>query len=66
MPSILVIEDKDSMREMLSKTLEAEGYEVETVRDGEGGVAKAKEKKYDVVLADLKHLRWMELKYCPH
>ena len=28
MPSILVIEDKDSMREMLSKTLEAEGYDV--------------------------------------
>jgi len=54
MPSILVIEDKDSMREMLSKTLEAEGYEVETVRDGEGGVERAREKKYDVVLADLK------------
>ena len=54
MPSILVIEDKDSMRQMLSKTLEAEGYEVEAVRDGEGGVDKAKEKKYDVVLADLK------------
>jgi DNA-binding NtrC family response regulator len=54
MPSILVIEDKDSMREMLSKTLEGEGYEVETVRDGEGGLERAKEKKYDVVLADLK------------
>jgi DNA-binding NtrC family response regulator len=54
MPSILVIEDKNSMREMLSKTLEAEGYEVETVRDGERGVERAKEKKYDVVLADLK------------
>ncbi len=54
MPSILVIEDKDSMREMLSKTLEAEGYEVETVRAGEEGVERAKGKKYDVVLADLK------------
>jgi DNA-binding NtrC family response regulator len=54
MPSILVIEDKDSMREMLSKTLEAEGYEVETVRDGESGLEKAREKKYDVVLSDLK------------
>ncbi|MGB8657290.1 MAG: sigma-54 dependent transcriptional regulator [Candidatus Zixiibacteriota bacterium] len=54
MPSILVIEDKDSMREMLSKTLEAEGYEVETARDGEGGLEKAREKKYDLVLSDLK------------
>jgi DNA-binding NtrC family response regulator len=54
MPSVLVIEDKDSMREMLSKTLEAEGYEVETATDGESGVERAREKKYDVVLADLK------------
>lgn len=54
MPSLLVIEDKDSLREMLSKTLEAEGYEVETAKDGEGGVERAKEKKYDVVLTDLK------------
>jgi two-component system response regulator AtoC len=54
MPSILVIEDKDSMREMLSKTLESEGYDVETVRDGESGLEKAREKKYDVVLSDLK------------
>jgi DNA-binding NtrC family response regulator len=54
MPSVLVIEDKDSMRDMLSKSLEAEGYEVETAKDGEGGLDKAREKKYDVVLADLK------------
>ncbi len=54
MPSILVIDDKDSMRQMLSKTLESEGYEVETARDGEGGLEKAKEKRYDLVLADLK------------
>jgi len=54
MPSVLVIEDKDIMRDMLSKSLEAEGYEVETAKDGEGGLEKAREKKYDVVLADLK------------
>jgi DNA-binding NtrC family response regulator len=54
MPSLLVIEDKDSMREMLCKTLEAEGYEVEAAKDGEGGLQRAKEKKYDVVLTDLK------------
>jgi DNA-binding NtrC family response regulator len=54
MPSILVIDDKDSMRQMLSKTLESEGYEVETAKDGEGGLEKAKEKRYDLVLADLK------------
>jgi DNA-binding NtrC family response regulator len=54
MPSILIIDDKDSMRQMLSKTLESEGYEVETAKDGERGVEKAREKKYDLILADLK------------
>ena len=43
MPSILVIDDKDSMSQMLYKTLESEGYEVETAKDGEGGLEKAKE-----------------------
>jgi DNA-binding NtrC family response regulator len=54
MPSILVIDDKESMRQMLSKTLESEGYEVDTTADGPTGLEKAKEKKFDLVLTDLK------------
>lgn len=54
MPSILVIDDKESMRQMLAKTLESEGYEVEVARDGEVGLDKAKEKRFDLVLTDLK------------
>ncbi|MFH0931533.1 MAG: sigma-54 dependent transcriptional regulator [Candidatus Zixiibacteriota bacterium] len=54
MPSILVIDDKESMRQMLAKTLESEGFEVDTARDGEGGLDKAKEKRFDLVLTDLK------------
>jgi DNA-binding NtrC family response regulator len=54
MPSILVIDDKESMRNMLAKTLEAEGYEVDIARDGEVGLEKAKEKRFDLVLTDLK------------
>lgn len=54
MPSILVIEDKDSMQKMLSATLESEGYEVDTASDGQSGVDRAKSKKYDLVLTDLK------------
>ncbi|MCP4633178.1 MAG: sigma-54-dependent Fis family transcriptional regulator [candidate division Zixibacteria bacterium] len=54
MPSILVVEDKDSLRNMLSQTLEAEGYEVESAVDGPDGVKRVKEKQYDVVLTDLK------------
>jgi DNA-binding NtrC family response regulator len=54
MPSILVIDDKESMRNMLAKTLEAEGYEVDIARDGEIGLEKAREKRFDLVLTDLK------------
>lgn len=54
MPSILVIDDKESMRNMLSKTLEAEGYEVDIARDGEIGLEKTREKRFDLVLTDLK------------
>jgi putative PEP-CTERM system response regulator len=54
MPSILVIEDKDSMQKMLSATLESEGYEVDTAGDGQSGIERARQKKYDVVLTDLK------------
>jgi len=54
MSSILVIDDKESMRQMLAKTLEAEGYEVDIAKDGERGLDKAKEKRFDLVLTDLK------------
>jgi putative PEP-CTERM system response regulator len=54
MPSILVIEDKDSMQKMLTATLESEGYEVEAASDGYSGIEKAREKRYDIILTDLK------------
>ena len=31
---LLVVEDKDSLRLMLRKTLEGEGYETDTAKDG--------------------------------
>lgn len=54
MASILVVEDKDSMRGMLSQTLEAEGFDVDIATDGKQGAEKALQKEYDVVLTDLK------------
>ncbi len=54
MPSILVIEDKSAMQQMLAATLSAEGYEVELASDGDEGISRAKEKRYDIVLTDLK------------
>ncbi|HXF48767.1 MAG TPA: sigma-54 dependent transcriptional regulator, partial [Verrucomicrobiae bacterium] len=54
MPSILVIDDKESMRGMLAETLSGEGYDVDTAADGRTGISRAREKKFDVVLTDLK------------
>ncbi|HEX9916761.1 MAG TPA: sigma-54 dependent transcriptional regulator [candidate division Zixibacteria bacterium] len=54
MPSILVVDDKDTIRQMLSKTLQSEGYEVDVAEDGSIALEKAKDKQYDLVLTDLK------------
>jgi len=54
MSSILVIEDKDSMRKMVSQTLAEEGYTVETATDGPEGIEKAKNKSFDLVITDMR------------
>lgn len=54
MSSILVIDDKDSLRKMLTQTLATEGYQVESAKDGKSGLDLARRKSYDLVLTDLK------------
>jgi len=54
MTSILVIDDKESIRKMLQQTLVAEGHEVESAANGFEGIKKTKSRQYDVVLTDLK------------
>ena len=54
MSSVLVIDDKKSMREMLTQTLGAEGFDVDSVSSGVKGVDIAREKRFDVVITDLK------------
>lgn len=54
MSTILVIDDKDSMREMLTASLTSEGYDVEVAGSGDVGIVKSKEKHFDVILTDLK------------
>ena len=51
---ILVVEDKESMAQMLSETLESEGYSVVIARDGQEGLRQIKENRFDLVLTDLK------------
>ncbi len=54
MEKILVIEDKESMAQMLKETLELEGYEVIIARDGDEGIKRIRDSKVDAVLTDLK------------
>ncbi len=54
MDTILVIEDKDSMRAMLKQTLEGEGYEVIPAKDGAEGIKRLADLRVNLVLTDLK------------
>ena len=51
---ILIIEDKESMLDMLKQTLEAEGYQVIPARDGAEGIRKLSDERIGLVLTDLK------------
>jgi putative PEP-CTERM system response regulator len=54
MPNILVVDDKDSMRNMLFETLTEEGYRVDAAGDGKQAIDLVNNKSYDVVLTDLR------------
>jgi DNA-binding NtrC family response regulator len=54
MPTILVVDDKDSMRNMLMQTLTEEGYRVDAAEDGRKALDLVRNKSYDLVLTDLK------------
>lgn len=50
---ILLIEDEESLVELLSDKLQKEGYEVKTALDGESGFNKIKEFAPDLILLDI-------------
>jgi DNA-binding NtrC family response regulator len=53
-PDILVVEDKESLRAMLRKTLEARGYSVEESADAYEARRKVQASRFLVVLTDLR------------
>jgi two-component system, cell cycle response regulator DivK len=50
---ILLVEDNEMNRDMLSRRLARKGYEVVTALDGEDGVAKARSAAPDLILMDM-------------
>jgi two-component system cell cycle response regulator DivK len=53
MAKILVVEDNEMNRDMLSRRLMRKGYEVIIALDGEEGVAKAQSEAPDLILMDM-------------
>src|SRR5213592_4041972 len=52
--SILVVDDEKSQREILEMILSGEGYDVTTAASGEAAIKFAKDRRFDLVLTDLK------------
>lgn len=53
MTRILLVEDNEMNRDMLSRRLERRGYEIAIAVDGRQGVEMAKAGAYDLVLMDM-------------
>lgn len=52
-PAILVVDDEEIMREVITTLLEEEGYRVTSSATGEEGIERVKEEASDLVLLDL-------------
>ncbi len=53
MAKVLVVEDNEMNRDMLSRRLQRRGYEVVMSVDGEDGVSKARSESPDIILMDM-------------
>ena len=54
MEPVLLVEDKAELRAMLRKALERAGYTVEEASDGNSAIEKVRDRRYLIVLTDLK------------
>ena len=53
MPRVLLVEDNEMNRDMLSRRLIKQGYEVVMAVDGIQGVTMAQAERYDIILMDM-------------
>ncbi|HCV43734.1 MAG TPA: hypothetical protein DGH68_09650 [Bacteroidetes bacterium] len=51
---ILVVDDEDALRTVLSGELVSEGYDVGTASDGDEAIANLQKEKFDLILLDIK------------
>lgn len=53
MPSVLVVDDQDQVRQLVREILEQSGYEVEEARDGKEGLDRYRTRSTDLVIMDI-------------
>src|SRR4030043_463084 len=53
-PSVLIVEDDDTMRETLSHVLKRDGYEVYSENSGSGALSMIKKNIIDLILLDMR------------
>lgn len=53
MPSVLIVDDLLSIHEMLDAVIQPTGYATAFATDGEKGLARYKQERFDIVLADI-------------
>jgi DNA-binding NtrC family response regulator len=51
---ILVVDDEDALRMVLSSELSSSGYDVTTASDGDEAITVIQNKKFDLILLDIK------------
>jgi two-component system response regulator AtoC len=52
--TLLIIDDEDNMRHMLTALLRKSGYRIDAAADGDEGLEKVKNAAYDYILCDIK------------
>ncbi len=52
--NILVVDDEEALRTVLSSELRNAGYEVNTASDGDEAISVVQTKKFDLILLDIK------------
>jgi excisionase family DNA binding protein len=53
-PRVLIVDDEQAVRDLVSKTLSMADYEVETADDGPSAVERLRTTDYDLLITDLK------------
>jgi two-component system response regulator AtoC len=53
-PTVLVVDDEENIRHLLSLLLKKEGYAVVTAKDGEQALGKVQQHDFDAILCDLR------------